>query len=154
MAFERIVEFRPAFDKRDPDPAKNYGIHGVDLRMVLRGELGAVQFLLYTNWQLPHVTLEAQSQPIRDRIDLKIRWMPLPADLGYHSPTPKHEGQEERDCDLLPGGKCYYDGSGLNAQRIYETLLRAGSDGVWKELEEYYSELFAETTTATSEASR
>jgi hypothetical protein len=33
--FERIVTMNPAYDKRNADPSKNYGIHGVDLRMVL-----------------------------------------------------------------------------------------------------------------------
>jgi hypothetical protein len=94
---ERITEFAPAFDKRDPDPKKNYGIHGVDLRMVLKGEEGAVQFVLFTGWMLPHVAKE-----------------------------------------LI----CYYDGSGLNAERIFGVMLREGSDGVWKALEEYYEEIF------------
>lgn len=51
---ERIVRFEPAYDKRD----KNYGIHGVQVRFVLKGAEGAVQFLLYTNWQLPHIVKE------------------------------------------------------------------------------------------------
>src|SRR5690554_1678397 len=58
MSLEQLVTFEPAWDKRDPNPAKNYGVHGVELRMVLKGEKGAVQFVLYTGWQLPHVTKE------------------------------------------------------------------------------------------------
>lgn len=128
---ERITEFTPAWDRRDPDPNKNYGIHGVELRMVLKGKLGAVQFVLYTNWYLPHIQKELS-------ID-----SPIPADLGYHSPTPKYSDQPARDnCPYLDGAPCYYDGSGLNAQRIYDVLLTKGSDGVWKELEDYYIELF------------
>lgn len=46
---ERITEITPAWDKRDPDPKKNYGIHGCELRMYLKGELGTVQFIVYTN---------------------------------------------------------------------------------------------------------
>ena len=55
MTRERIVEFTPAFDKRSSDPSKDYGIHGVDMRMVLKGENAATQFVLFTNWHLPHV---------------------------------------------------------------------------------------------------
>lgn len=146
MNFDRIVTFRPAFDRRDPDPSKNYGIHGVELRMVLRGERGATQFLLYTNWHLPHVTEELW----RDRPLDVLRHVvsPMPADLGHHWPTPTNEYEAEhgpRDCDILPGGKCFYDGSGLAAERVYERLLREGDAGVWAELEGYYRTLEAET---------
>lgn len=41
MTRERIVEFTPAFDKRSSDPSKDYGIHGVDMRMVLKGVTAA-----------------------------------------------------------------------------------------------------------------
>lgn len=129
---EKIITFYPAYDKRSTDPKKNYGVHGVDLRMVLKGELGAVQFMLYTNWHLPH---------IEGRID-----KPLPADLGYHSFKPMYEGQEaiRKECEFLGGKPCYYDGSTLNAERIYNVLLESGSDGVWKELESFYVETFDE----------
>lgn len=53
MTFERIVTFRPAFHRVHKDPSKNYGVHGVEMRMVLRGPMGATQFLLYTGWMLP-----------------------------------------------------------------------------------------------------
>lgn len=134
--FERVVTLSPAFDRRSDNPRKNYGIHGVELRMILKGPLGATQFLLFTNWQLPHVTKEHDH-------DLKhILCRPMPADLGYHSPKPQYDGQTSLPCDLLPGGRCYYDGSGLNAEDVYTTLLTEGSDGVWKRLEEYYREMF------------
>ena len=170
--FERIVEFEPAFDKRDSDPTKDYGIHGVTLRMVLKGPEGAVQFVLYTNWQLPHVT--AEMKEAGDKPDVLYR--PLPADLGYHSPKPMYEGQhpigsmdyslkgwDMKDlstipeakptgaftpCEYLDGKPCYYDGSGLNAERIFHVLLKEGSNGVWRELEEYYKQTFMEAEIA------
>lgn len=147
MTFERIVTMSPAYDKRSADPKKDYGIHGVDLRMVLKGEMGAVQFLLYTNWLLPHVTEERVRKLERaDDVRMEVRcfWTPMPADLGYHSKTPHYEGQDAltKECEYLDGAPCYYDGSSTNAERIYEVLLHKGSDGVWRELEEYYAELF------------
>lgn len=125
----------PAYDKRNPDPARNYGIHGVDLRMYVIGARGAVQFVLYTDWHLPHVDDELRAKG--------ARLQATPADLGYHSPIPTYEGQESwgRDnCELLGGCRCYYDGSGLNAERIFDVLRAEGSDGVWRELEAYYDE--------------
>ena len=139
----REIKIHPAFDKRDKDPLKNCGIHGCDLRFLLKGPKGVVQFVIFTNWQLPHVTEEFIQKPIKDRIDIKIRYLPMPADLGYHSLVPMYEGQTGRaNCEYLDGKTCYYDGSSLSAEPIYDILLREGSDGVWKALEKYYKELF------------
>ncbi len=140
---ERIFKMNPAFDKRNPDPKKNYGIHGVELLMVLKGKLGAVQFLLYTNWQLPHVS-EGQRNKLKP--DNYFLFEPLPADLGYHSPKPMYDDHNlaSKECEYLDEGPCYYDGSGLNAQEIYNTLLHEGSDGVWVKLENYYKDTFGE----------
>lgn len=138
VVFERIVTMRPAFHRVHDDPKKNYGVGGVYLRMVLRGPLGATQFLLLTDWYLPE-TLEWWKARGLSRGNRG----PTPVDKGYHWSTPQYEGQEARDCDLLPGGKCYYDGSGLNAEGVYQRLLKEGSEGVWRELEEFYHEMAA-----------
>lgn len=143
VTFERIVTIHPAFDRRHSDPKKNYGIHGCELRMILKGPEGATQFLLFTNWQLPHVTEETLARCVmgEDRIGLKVSFLPNPADKGYHWSKPQYEGQSAMKCDLLPGGECYYDGSGLNAEDTFQTLLKEGSEGVWRELAEFYQEL-------------
>ncbi len=49
--FERIVQIVPAYDRRDPDPKKNYGIHNAELRMILKGPHGVVQFVCSTSRQ-------------------------------------------------------------------------------------------------------
>ena len=141
---EKIVSFSAAFDKRDPDPKKDYGIHGVDIKFIYKGDKGATQFVLYTNWQLPHVTEEQRKNMSRDKYFL---FEPLPADLGYHSPTPQYEGQESltEECEYLDGKPCYYDGSGLQAVRVYKRLLEEGEDGVWAELADVYKHRFENT---------
>lgn len=143
MSFEKRIEFKPAFDKRHDDPKKNYGIHGVDLAFYLLGEKGAIQFIVYTSWHLPHVQDELDSKPIDSRFPF-LSHKPMAADLGYHSHKPMYEGQEHimEDCPLLGWGKCYYDGSGLNAEKVFKVLTEEGSDGVWKYLENYYNETF------------
>lgn len=136
---KREIVFRPAYDKRHPNPNKNYGIHGVDMQWYVSGELGVVQFVVYTNWYLPHVRAEGEQK----RWDAGA-WQPMAADLGYHSPKPMYEGQTSiGDCGLL-GGDCYYDGSGLNAKPILEKLIAEGGEAAWKELEDYYVETFGE----------
>lgn len=146
---ERQIHFRAAYDKRPKAPTDpNYGIHGVEIQFVLKGTKGATQFLLYTNWQLPHVTQERCGRRY-DAIDGDAHWMerPLPADIGYHSPVPLWDGQESlTDNCLILGGRCYYDGSSLNAEPVYHRLLAEGDAGVWAALEEYYTRTFGDLT--------
>lgn len=136
---ERIVKFTPAFDKRHADDNKNYGIHGVDMHMALKGKRGATQFTLFTNWHLPHVQKELDEKESNHEF-----CHPLPADVGYHSLTPQYEGQESltKECEYLDGKPCYYDGSGLQALKVFDLLVEKGSEAVWKELEDRYVSLF------------
>lgn len=155
--FTRIVTFTPAFDKRDPDPKKNFGIHGVELRMVLKGPEGAIQFVVFTGWHW-----------------LTNTHGPMAADFGYHARKPQYEGHlpiggtafnyekmieigttdhplqfPERvetgtftPCEYLDGAPCYYDGSGLYAEKVFQRMIREGDDAVWQELEQAYASRF------------
>lgn len=135
---ERTIRFYPAYDKRDADPKKNFGVHGVDMRWLLKGELGAVQFVVYTNWYL---SLIGDLMFSSDKIS-----PPMPADRGYHSPVPLYDDQSivSESCEYLDGKPCYYDGSGLAAEDLFNTLIKEGDEAVWKELEEYYTHTFGE----------
>jgi len=135
----RIVEVSPAFDRRDPDPSKNYGIHGAEIKFILKGPAGAAQFVICTNWMLPHVQKE---------IGPRKGWttycaVPMGADVGYHSPVPMYEDQEPiaEECPYLDGRPCYYDGSGLRAEELLERMIEEGDSAVWRELERVYSDL-------------
>lgn len=135
-AFEKIIEISPAYDKRDADPKKNYGIHGMELRFVLKGELGAVQFVFYTAIHLPHVAEELwRNNQHRD-------WNPFKAtgfDIGYHSKVPQFDGHDKvRDDCPYTDGPCYYDGSSLQADEFAPTFIANGADAVWEMLEERY----------------
>ena len=137
--FKKIVTMSGAFDKRHANPSKNYGINGMELRFVLKGEKGCVQFLVYTGIHLPHVAKElwekrGEFNPTK----------PMGADIGYHSPTPMYEGQSPMECDLIAGGECYYDGSSLQADEFMPKFIEGGTDAVWEMLETRYRELFAE----------
>lgn len=142
-SFERIVHFAPAFDRRDPNPSKNYGIHGVEIRFVLKGKKGATQFVVYTNWFLPHNQKELYE---KGKISSHLQFgnpEPMGVDIGYHSPKPMYENQSSRpDCPYLNGKPCYYDGSGLRADEFIPTFLAGGSDAVWKMLEKEYQDIF------------
>lgn len=141
MKIQRI-EFTPAFDKRNSDPSKNYGIHGVEMRWLYGDKKGVVQFLIYTNWQLPHVEFEME----KNRTPFYV-FRPMAANLGCHSPVPQYEGQESltKSCSYLDGRPCYYDGSIRNAEEVFDLLLKEGGDAVWKRLHEEYDAYFGET---------
>lgn len=131
---QRVIEFDKAWDRRSSDPKKDYGVHGVDMRWYVKGPLGVIQFVVYTNWMLSDMGRN------RDKI-----MPPMPADIGYHSPRPMYEGQGQMDpCALLPQGKCYYDGSSLNAERYFDILVAQGGEALWVELEKEYARRFEE----------
>lgn len=141
---QRTIEFAPAFDRRNPDPSKNYGIHGMEMRFLLKGPAGVVQFVLYTGWHLRRVQEELDRKPVDPRFP-HLLCHPTPADLGYHSPTPKYDGQTsiQESCPYLDGRPCYYDGSGLNAEPVYWGFVEHGEEWLWAEMERYYAGCFS-----------
>jgi len=124
------IDFQCAWDKDTCKP-KAFGSHGVNgttITFVVNGEKGAVQFSIFTGW-IP-------GRSYRDSAT------PMPADLGYHSIEPQWEGQSSMDCSLVEGGKCFYDGSSLNAENAWDTLVNAGETDLWHFLDEYYNDVF------------
>lgn len=137
---KREIIVTPAFDKRDPNPAKNCGIHGADMHFVLTGDNGAITFTLYTNWHLPHVAKE-QRDKCRNKPQYDFMFQPYGADISYHSYIPRYAGHTDSGpCNYLDGKPCYCDGSGLSARPICDMLIAEGSEAVWKELERWYNE--------------
>ena len=120
----------------------------MNIKFVLKGSKGAVQLLLGTDWYLPSTIKEYRDEginsrpaPVHLRRDEKFLkgW-----DIGYHSPTPRYEGQEPLHCEFIGGKDCYYDSSSLNAERFPDILLKEGDEGIWRELEEYYKQTFGD----------
>jgi len=148
MASDRITELVGAFDKRHPNPSKNYGIHGMDARFVLKGARGAVQFVAFLGIQLPHVREELRRK--HSATDKYDSFAPMGADVGYHAPAPCYEGQSltHDSCPYLDGKPCYYDGSGLRADEFMPEFIAGGSDAVWAMLEQEYQKRFGEDSNA------
>ena len=140
-----------AYDKRP-----KYGQHCVTMTFYIKGDKGVVQFVLYTGWYPRLIpTPDKPWQELTRTLKLEEHDHPLPADLGYHSPVPRYEGQSQMDnCKLLPEGKCYYGGSSLNAYRIFSIMVHEGGDKMWEALEEEYLNIFEarpqETQSSTS----
>lgn len=147
MNLIHLVEFYPGYDcihfdcifsseNCYPFSAGSHGKHGLEIKFIVKGEQGAVQFILYTGW-LPQIITKKYS----------VNWsegIPIPADLGYHAKTPQYEGQTltSQSCTLCDGQPCFYDGSGINAQDAMYTLVNGGGTKLWDFLESFYSHVF------------
>lgn len=129
IEMKRVVRFVPAYDYR----CDGGGMHCAELYHFLSGPKGTVQFALATGWYPDTI--------IAPDILLK----PYASDLGIHSPSPLYTGHKpmEAECEWIPnGGPCYYDGSTLAAERIFQEVLQKGGDVVWKRMEETYRARF------------
>jgi hypothetical protein len=136
---ERAVVFQPGY-RTD---RKSYGRHGMEVTWLLRGGLGVTQFQIFTGWE-PGLT----------RDDRHVN-APMGADLGYHALCPQWEGQEDygrMDCAYLPGGTCFYDGSGLQADDLLRRFLIEGEEVVWQTLAERHDSLIAAASERVTDA--
>jgi hypothetical protein len=146
--FRREVRVTPSWDRRDPEPSKNYGIHGCDMYFLLTANGAGVEFQVGTSWLLPHLREEGHRSTQRgdtSDIALKVKYDPRGWNLSYHSPVPQYEGQapSEQDCEVT-GGICYSDGLYRVGDELLETLIAEGSEALWVELENWYREWFDE----------
>lgn len=129
--FTREIKFRPAFDRRDPDPRKNYGIHGMEICFVLQGPEGGITYTIYTHWMLPHVQKELDAK------HSELFRSPVSAGLDGHWKVPQYEGQPPMKNCQLTGGDCYCDGTALTDD-VFQLLVREGEEAVWKLMESRY----------------
>jgi hypothetical protein len=137
----RRIDFEPGYDCIHDYPkchqtmgGGRHGRHGMNLRFLLGTEEGVVQFLMCASDWLPGSIQHGSTNR-----DLPLHGA-MAADLGHHWTRPVYEGQDGGGaCEYLYGAKCYYDGSGLNADPILERFFREGLDGVWRELEKYHT---------------
>lgn len=122
-----------------PGGGGSHGVHGLQIRWLTIGPKGAVQFLLGTRW-LPQFV---EPNAIRHREFRVDGLRPLAMDLGYHSLTPRYEGEVQNGpCDYLGGAACFYDGSGLNADDAFYALVNGGGTGLWAFLDAYYAHVY------------
>ena len=167
---KQLTIFKSAYDKRNTDPKKDYGIHSVQCYMVLIGKKGATHFTFSTGILLPK-TIEEYIKDGRAKYELTSYGYhflnkPMGYDVGYHSPKPGFEGQkiyhptkivksgkELKDykfkkvgkeppvCDYI-GVPCFSDGSALRAEEWMDIFVNEGSEKIWGMLKEDYIERF------------
>lgn len=123
-----------------------HGSSGMIIHFAAMGEHGAVSFAVNTGW-LPQQTLpnSIRYRSIREWCAPgSAAHYPMPLDLGYHSKTPRYEGQTicQDKCEYCDGKPCYYDGSGLNANDAMYALVNGGDKALWEFLDAYYECVF------------
>lgn len=129
--FTREISWVPAFDKRDTDPAKNYGINSLEMYWSLAGPNGAIELLVMTSWHLAHVQKENDERRPNARFPYLMH-KPLAAYIGFHSCAPHFEGHEPTlNCKLFDGKPCYFDRSFTSAEPLLAKLITDGEEAVW-----------------------
>jgi len=123
-----------------PESWGSHGRHGLQIRFVSKGAIGAVQFVIYTGWTPQYV----EPSSVNYRRCVWGNLPPIPVDLGCHSKTPIYEGDEpaSASCSFLDGAPCYYEGSSLNAGDAMYALVNGGDEALWAFLDAYYESVF------------
>lgn len=139
--YEKLIEFAPAWDKRDPDPKKDYGINGLEIRFTLKGKEGAVSVDISTGWLLPStVGINEDTMYNYGRSLNKELSYPSGMMVCYHSPVQHYEEQTKNECEYTTSGFCYSDCSYTYADKLLKRLIEEGESGVWDELSGWYVE--------------
>jgi hypothetical protein len=135
---EHKVFFSPAFDKRDPNPSKNYGIGSVRIHFFVKGEKGGIEWTVSTGMFLKKTHAEwLINFPKSEEGD------GIGHEIAYHAKKKQHEGQEKHngDCTLTDLPYCYNDAGFCAGGELYEKFVEQGEEIVWKTLEEWHREL-------------
>lgn len=99
--------------------------HSIRARFLLHGDLGVTQFLI-------QFLTKPYGEPLLDSTPAE-GW-----DLGFHSREPIDYATEMEECDVVPEGRCWYDGSGLQAKELARLFFERGEPVVWEWLEDRY----------------
>lgn len=143
---EESVQFVPGYNCSDKS-MRGHGVHGMEVRWYLRGPKGGAQFVIYSGWIPGKLQPGHGLSPAGDYSwecylhNGELRY-PAGADVGYHAKFPQWEGQEpiQDDC-AITGGPCYYDGSGLRAEKLARRFAHEGEQVIWDELEDVYGDI-------------
>lgn len=141
MDEERIIRFRPAWHKCDPDPHKDRGIHGVEMFWILRTGLWAVDWMVYTQWGLP----DAEFHLVRCTHPAHQGSWPstgeaMGAGITIHSPVPLYEDQSPNPVCPITEASCYTDSSFALGNIWFELLRAKGDEIVWQQMREFLQE--------------
>jgi len=153
MSRSQKIIFAPAWEPSHRDTVIDFSASGLGIQFVLSGSEGSAAFVVDTKWRLPfaqeQIDLAIVAGAKADHLDLGIlqaSYQPIAAELGFHSIRPIRPTLSSHACKWT-GGDCYFYGSSYHrSKRLLETLRLAGSDAVWKLLDEFYTQTVVEET--------
>ena len=138
---EESVQFAPGYNCPARGP-QSHGVHGMEIRWMLRGPAGAVWLCMFTDW-IPGERTPGHGLPPSGPYD---GWERCPdgGGLGYHARIPQYEGHEidREDCDVI-GGPCYGDMSFGGADEPVKRFVAEGEQAIWDALEARYADIAA-----------
>jgi hypothetical protein len=136
---EESVQFTPGYNCPASGP-HGHGVHGMEIRWLLRGPAGAVWLALGTMWT-PGELVPGHGLPLDGRIAPQDR-QPSGYGLGYHARIPHYEGHQvsRADCDVI-SGPCYTDMSFGGADEPVGRFVAEGEQAIWDALETEYASL-------------
>lgn len=149
--FRREIKVRPAYDYRH-DPKDGRGAHGAEIQLILTGDEGAITAAIMTGWVMRPLkasgSFSLASRMSKPGVDLPLAdCYPSAGLVSAHSALRRENYLDgDQECDLLPGGRCYGDGSYTAGDVILAALIEKGSDGAFAELEGYYAAWITERT--------
>lgn len=145
---KRILQFHPGHNCIDykckwgkerclPGEGGSHGIHGMEIAFYVKGDDGAIVFRFAICDMIPGRVLDSEGGSFKSERTYRTV---MAMDLRYHSLRPMYEDQKPMDseCEWVKGGKCYYDGSTLNADTPLAILTEHGDEEVWLYLEQFY----------------
>lgn len=136
---EESVRFTPGYNCPARGPL-SHGVHGMEIRWLLRGPKGAVWLAMFTHW-IPGEVSPGHGLPPSGLVRDMPRH-PGGAGLGYHARAPQYEGQaaDREDCKVI-GGPCYGDMSFGGADEPVKRFITEGEQAIWDVLESAYADL-------------
>lgn len=146
LVLKREIIIHSAYDRRNEDPSKDYGIGACRIFFVVSGKKGAITVNFGTNWYLPSTVTEYKQVGVRGRIvDLEKESSPITFySWDIHSKKKMYLGQKKmKACEFVKGG-CYCDGSCSKSEQYLTLLLQNGSNAVLDQLEKDYKDYFGE----------
>lgn len=109
----------------------SHGVHGMEIRWVVRRENYAVSWGVMTSWR-----------PDRDGPVAEIGW-PIADAIMWHRPIATENGWHRTECGFIDGD-CYSDLSFAQGVALKATFLREGEAAIWRVLEVHLTHMLTE----------
>ena len=151
MAFEREIKVIPGHDCMrfdcihgsptcHPRTGGSHGLGGADIHFYLKGEKGAISFVLSPPW-FPMADDSHEERQIQKSLQ-GAPPLAYPIEIHWRTPdanTPSYEQPPKPNCPLLGGEPCYHASWAMTSgDACMYILFTHGTDGLWEYLEGCY----------------